>query len=114
MADDNKDNETQPFEQGVVAGRTGVSRDANDMNALVARFARLARTMCAAQQLLSEKLRPLLSVQTSAASSRSHRETMNYFSTEYPIRSRRLRAMRPSSFRPTTFCYRSPARPAAP
>ena len=29
MADDNKDNETQPFEQGVVAARTGVGRDAN-------------------------------------------------------------------------------------
>ena len=29
MADDNKDNETQPFEQGVVVARTGVGRDAN-------------------------------------------------------------------------------------
>ena len=29
MADDNKDNEMQPFEQGVVAARTGVGRDAN-------------------------------------------------------------------------------------
>ena len=29
MAGNDKDNQTQPFEQGVVAARTGVGRDAN-------------------------------------------------------------------------------------